>query len=1311
MNHRSALNFIGFFLIFCIALTAVADEGNANTRFFSFGWKWNKQAISLLLPAIRDNHPLNALAFPDARCVVAEGIGFSDDDHIDETSALLTDGDCGDFQDKGRVPVTGNPARVVYYFGRPVSVREIFVFSGNGDTRGNQDYEVHLADNSAHPGVTPDFSDAISFSSGDTLVGTGEGGVVSVIRAGHDENIADGTYDWAEFLFWPASGSVGSMGKGKGDSPDWSLVSEIQVIADPDTPGLFADDDEKVDWLLADKIRFLRWRNGSPNSEVAFAVSHTMSVKRAIENFAERFDSSHSSENDLRRWCELRNRLLLADCDDDMLDACEEYDRFRRKVLLANPLLDGFSRVLAHRTHRPFLEPNWISDTAHWKGDSPRDAIVAFNPRDQDSDPEVILPGPRDNVVGDICLHWDADRFLVTALAENNTWQIFEYNINEKTLTQVTPDMGGDIDNANGCYVPDGSVIFVSSASMMGVPCIDGSSPVGNIYRVEADRKTVRQLTFEQDQDWYPNILLNGRILYLRWEYIDTPHYFSRILSTMNPDGTNQIEHYGSGSYWPNSIFFARPLPGQSSKFVGIVSGHHGSCRQGELVLFDPALGRHEEQGVIQRIPGYGKKVEPVIADALIDSSWPSFLYPYPLSDECFFVSGLFEPEDWHWSIYLVDIFDNILSIYADETGGDCLEPIPLMPQEEPELIPSRITPGAKEATVFITDVYFGQGLPDVPHDLVKKLRIYSVGYGYRGIGGHNAYGMESCWDGRRILGEVPVYEDGSASFKIPSNTPIVVQPLDENGAAVQLMRSWLVGMPGENLSCIGCHETQNSVSPAKMTIAQRSPPRSIEPFYGKPRAFTFPGEIQPVLDRYCVGCHDGRDLSRPNFADTSAGPRGFSNSYHALHPYFRRPGPESDIHVFPPMEYHVSTSELVQMLEKGHHGVALDRAAREKLYAWVDMNMPYFGTWTEIAEAREGRGSDPIGDVARRHVELKELYADNDLNYEADSYAFEKVMAERPAFIHPEMTPEPDRSVPELKDWPISPEEVFLLQSGGATERPVQTVCLTDDLSFEMVRIPTGVFVMGDAEGFNDEFPRTAVTIKKPFWMMTTEVTNALYALYDPSHDSRFIDTWLKDHDSPGYPANMPDQPVVRISRNEAEAFCSWLSKKTGKTFRLPTEAEWEWSARAGSAEPMWFGDLDTNFAEYENLADHSTRLFACGGVPPRPCDTEPWEMFYPRDDRYDDGNYIETAVGSYRPNPFGLYDMLGNVSEWTASDYRPYSYVASGTRDSSPDARKVVRGGSWADRPKWARAGVRRAYEAWQKVHNVGFRVVCEE
>jgi len=99
------------------------------------------------------------------------------------------------------------------------------------------------------------------------------------------------------------------------------------------------------------------------------------------------------------------------------------------------------------------------------------------------------------------------------------------------------------------------------------------------------------------------------------------------------------------------------------------------------------------------------------------------------------------------------------------------------------------------------------------------------------------------------------------------------------------------------------------------------------------------------------------------------------------------------------------------------------------------------------------------------------------------------------------------------------------------------------------------------------------------------------------------------------------------------------------------------------------------------------------------------------PRDDRFNDGRLVSTSVGSYKPNAWGLHDMHGNVWEWTRSTYRPYPYDPADGRDNLTDAgAKVVRGGSWYDRPKRSRSAYRLSYPAWRKVYNVGFRVVVE-
>lgn len=123
------------------------------------------------------------------------------------------------------------------------------------------------------------------------------------------------------------------------------------------------------------------------------------------------------------------------------------------------------------------------------------------------------------------------------------------------------------------------------------------------------------------------------------------------------------------------------------------------------------------------------------------------------------------------------------------------------------------------------------------------------------------------------------------------------------------------------------------------------------------------------------------------------------------------------------------------------------------------------------------------------------------------------------------------------------------------------------------------------------------------------------------------------------------------------------------------------------------------------------SIKLLAVSGVNPRSI-ANPNVDFLPKDVRFNDHNKIQAAIGTYKPNPWGLNDMHGNVGEWTRSMFKAYPYVEEDGRNAaSPSGEKVVRGGSWNDRPCRATSSFRLAYPSWQCVYNVGFRVICEE
>ena len=250
----------------------------------------------------------------------------------------------------------------------------------------------------------------------------------------------------------------------------------------------------------------------------------------------------------------------------------------------------------------------------------------------------------------------------------------------------------------------------------------------------------------------------------------------------------------------------------------------------------------------------------------------------------------------------------------------------------------------------------------------------------------------------------------------------------------------------------------------------------------------------------------------------------------------------------------------------------------------------------------------------------------------------------------------------------------------------------------------------MGSDSESRMEQPKHKVVIKKPFWISATEITNNQFRQFNSKHDSMVYDQQWKDHTRRGYEANAPEQVAVRLSYQEAAAFCQWLGKELNKKVVLPTEEQWEWACRAGSDKAMSFGSLKSNFSRYANLADKSIAKHAVSGVNPkhrRHLIGKPQFDFIPRAGRVDDKNFIVALPGSYKPNVWGLFDMHGNVAEWTRSDYVPYGETAK----DPAKVKKVVRGGSWRDRPYRATSSFRLGYMPWQRVFNVGFRIVIED
>ncbi len=1078
-------------------------------------------------------------------------------------------------------------------------------------------------------------------------------------------------------------------------------------------------------------------------------------ARRAIDDleqtFPDRYDGQKYRQT-VAALAEQRSGLLqaLARGDDAAVAPAEKLVADLRAAMLANPLLD-FDKLLIVRRSFPgqrarhvvagdagFVPANYLTHVAIPRQAWDNEIAVLTDLRGQPKLHSLCRP-PEGKIVRDVRLDYSADRMLFSSTDANGRWAVFEVRSDGTGLKQLTPTDYPDLDFFDACYLPDGRLILCATGAYIGLPCLNGGGQVASLYLFDPATKALRQLTFDQDTDNDPTVLNDGRVLFQRWEYSDIPHYFSRRRMTMNPDGTTQLAVYGSNSWFPTAFRFARPVPDHPTRLVGILSGHHdfGDCGrlaildpglagsypfryrptskewgvEGERIAVTPAVLPATQTGFVQLVPGYGKPVLGTVCDAVVGDVYrkedPALTtHPCPLSSKYFLVSQKPTPTSL-WGIYLVDVFDNATRI-AEIEDAALFEPQPLAARPRPPIIPDRVELGNPTAAVHIADIYHGPGLEGVPRGTVKSLRVFAYHFGYNEKAGFPSIGVESGWDVKRVLGTAAVLSDGSAYFKIPANMPVSIQPLDEQGRAVQLMRSWFVGMPGEEVSCVGCHEARSTTLPVRRTLASREEPQSLEPWYGRPRPFAFAHEVFPVLEKYCIGCHDGPPSvgprSKPSFRDPET-------AYNTLHPYVHRAGVESDMELLTPMEYHASTSPLIQMLEKGHHGVTLvgmGHEACERIYCWIDLNVPNHGRW----QPPEYRGQDQ----QKRRCELQKVFAGHSVDPEAEFAAAEAAFAKRGpiAFVAPppESPASPDGLTAER--FPFDGDHARRSQAAGP-DGPRKTLDLGDGVALTMVWIPAGEFVLGTLEGSPDERPRSVVRIARPFWMATTEVTNEQYAQFDSEHDTRYVDMHYMDHTVPGHIANHPNQPVARVSWHEAQRFCRWLAGKTGLHVALPTEAQWEWAARAGTSTQFFYGTLATDFSPFANLADQSLRWYRMGydgpSALPRRYEYPPAMNFPLHDERFRDHWHVVDYVGQTDANPWGLHDMVGNVSEWTRTAYRHYPYVESdGRNDEALSERRTVRGGSWSDRPADAGSTVRCAYEPWQRVHDVGFRLIVE-
>jgi len=525
-------------------------------------------------------------------------------------------------------------------------------------------------------------------------------------------------------------------------------------------------------------------------------------------------------------------------------------------------------------------------------------------------------------------VHYEGTR-LVFSYRKGGTahYHLYEINIDGSGLRQLTD---GPYDDIEPSYLPDGGLVFVSSRCKRWVNC--WTTQVATLHRCDANGANVREISSNNEHDNTPWPLEDGRILYTRWEYVDRSQVHYHHLWTANPDGSGQTVFYGN--LHPGVVMIdAKPIP-RSEKIVASFSPGHGMTEhEGAIAIVDPR-GGPDARPLARQITRENR-----------------FRDPVALSEECFLAAR-------DSSIVFVDDAGGVLELARlpreDQKAGFLAhEPRPLASRPRERLIPPRVNPAQMHGRFLLANVYEGRAMAGVkPGEIKKLLVLETLPKPVNFTGGMEPLSYGGTFTLERILGTVPVEPDGSAWFEAPALRSVFFVALDEHDIAVKRMQSFATLMPGETTGCVGCHEHRvkpPSTDLQRPPLALRAAPRRIEPIPDVPEVLDFPRDIQPILDRHCLKCHD---CDKREGGVALCGDRGphYSLSYYTLTARSQvADGRNRPVSSYPPRALGSGGSALMKKLDGAHHGVALSTLEKRTVRLWIETGAPYPGTYAAL--------------------------------------------------------------------------------------------------------------------------------------------------------------------------------------------------------------------------------------------------------------------------------------------------------------------------------------------------------------------------
>ena len=523
-------------------------------------------------------------------------------------------------------------------------------------------------------------------------------------------------------------------------------------------------------------------------------------------------------------------------------------------------------------------------------------------------------------------VHYDGHRIVFSyRKTDSDYFHLYEIGTDGSRLRQIT---FGEYDDIEPSYLPDGDLMFVSTRCRRWVQCM--RTQVATLFRCDGNGKNIRQISSNVEHDNTPWMLPDGRVMYTRWEYVDRSQVQFHHLWTMNPDGTNQAILFGN--MHPGGLFIdAKPIPG-TNKILATLSPNHG---------------RKEHAGFASIItPGRGPddpvSMQPIHPKLVIRD-------PYPLSDQFFLMAQANK-------LILMDDSGQTQALYTDKRGYELHEPRPIKSRRREHLVTDRSDANQETGRLLLTDVYQSRNLPGVDKGDIKKLLILeTLPKPVNFSGGPDLLSWLGTFTLERVLGTVPVEEDGSAFFELPANRPVLFVALDENDLSVKRMQSFTSVMPGETLGCSGCHEHRTRaprIGEGTVPLAARRPPSLIQSFQDLPDVMDFHRDIQPILDRHCIDCHSFDKHEGHVSLEGDLGPT-FSHSFYALFANRQIADGRNGFGNQPPRSLGSSASALMKKIDGSHHDVTVSPREWRTIWLWIESSAPYVGSYAGLRNAK----------------------------------------------------------------------------------------------------------------------------------------------------------------------------------------------------------------------------------------------------------------------------------------------------------------------------------------------------------------------